>query len=292
MKKIFLLISCCLFTFLGFANTDFKSAGIQFTSFEESSVSGNLSVDLTINFYDSLDLSTLQDSFAVVLPQNWQVTAMPYLPQTNFVRGDNHQTAIDITYPTSNLPFYPQTISLQLYSKATAQSEPIKIAERELKVYFTPYNTVEIWDIVDFYDLKREWLINNNESKPRIYVDPNSIPESDIPSDFEPEEEWEEDFQTVFIEGLAYAIPMMAVHPDSIELIPEAQAGDGGIQLTGGGCGFLGGGRRYLGTISGNIQASIDNDLTGGMPNQPMKGLTVEIWEKIGEIMQVHLAKN
>jgi len=54
---------------------------------------------------------------------------------------------------TNSLPFYPQYIQMQVSTgNQDSASQALIWAGR---IYFTPYNTIEIWNLEDYYDLKR-----------------------------------------------------------------------------------------------------------------------------------------
>lgn len=79
--------------------------------------------------------------------------------------------------------------------------------------YYTPYNTIEIWDLAEYNSLPRRWLNpSDNPNAQRKPIQQSSIPLSDITdwSLYEPSDEnwndWRIDnFREVEVDGLAYA---------------------------------------------------------------------------------------
>ncbi len=47
-------------------------------------------------------------------------------------------------------------------------------------VYFTPWNTIEIWNESDFEDLQRVWFSQANNHDERIFIHKDSLPVSDL----------------------------------------------------------------------------------------------------------------
>ena len=114
----------------------------------------------------------------------------------------------------------------------------------------------------------------------RQYIHSDSIPSSDLPPGFVVQEDWHHRLRTVHVPGLAFAIPMLPEHPDSIySATPSAQK-------NGDGC-FLG--ARYQGNISGRIRSPffVDGSFPASSPLRPLSGLWVEIREFDGPFTQI-----
>jgi hypothetical protein len=146
--------------------------------------------------------------------------------------------------------------------------------------YFTPYGTLEIWSDEDYKSLDRNWLINTQNSPSRIVVSRDSIPDSNIPFDFEPSEPWHELYQCIRVEGLAYTIPMLATHPDTLAL----DTTDNVITDTTNrydNCSNQNR-RRYVGSIFGNVFDFFRITYPGrqsDFESFPLEGLRVEVWD-------------
>ena len=269
MKKTTLLLGALTGFLCLFGHND-QTLGIQLISSTEPTINGTLEVILTYTAKEDLKL---QSGLVSELPQGWRVSNWGSLSQTSLAKGEVVKRRIQLSYPISDLPFYPQSFSFS-YLTNSPSGELVEAAGR---VYFTPWNQVEIWSYFDFVHLDRNWLIPVGEDPERIFVDPGSIPVSNIPAGYVAEEPWQEEFQEVFVPGLAYSIPMLARHPDSI-------ANDtANIILSSSGYRYDGCGgtwRRYKGTFTGTVLASFGYDLGTDIDTLlPLGGLQVEVWE-------------
>jgi hypothetical protein len=234
---------------------------------ELDSANGSISIKFTYLFNDTI---TYSDSFAVQLPcASWQLISIGSLSGSSFLPGDSASRTIIVSYPLDSIPFYAHTITVCSYPIVQSKAVSTPLASGSAKVYFTPYNTVEVWNSSEFARLKRYWF-SDKGYKPRIFVNRDSIPQSNIPDDFIPTEEWQEDFQVAFVEGLGYAVPMMATHPDSLHdyVWNDSVRADG--------CGWSY--KRFQGTVSGNIFTTFQNP--GVTTNVGLAGVKVEIWEQ------------
>ena len=273
MRKHLLMLLALLVYGLAFGNSEKAPLKISVSSYEASSVTGELSI--TLNYEVQQDMELLS-GLEPQLPSGWSVTDWGEMESSSQSAGTTIQRTILISHPIDNLPFYPERISFA-YEDQTISKDPVAA---EGRVYFTPYNTVEVWSYYDFVHLKRNWYVNRVDNAQRIYVDPASIPSSNIPESYDPQEDWEEDFQSVKIEGLAYSIPMLPIHPDSlndtINVVIDDTAGRAD------GCGW--GWRRWQGMISGTIVSPFSNEDFGasGNTNRGLEGLRVELWEEDG----------
>ncbi len=146
-------------------------------------------------------------------------------------------------------------------------------------MYFTPYNTVEIWDIAAFQRLRRAWFFTADTSAHRQFVHRDSIPVSDIPTDYVAGEN--EEFRLVSVPGLAYAIPML--WPDSAQYYADSTAqatggGGGGAAPEADDCGW--GWKRFKGRID-HVRLFTMHRQDGSSPAVyvpiGMKGIEVEI---------------
>lgn len=150
------------------------------------------------------------------------------------------------------------------------------------KIYFTPYNSIEIWNLEDFYDLKRHWLQEESIAPQRIYIPKENIPQSNLgddPSIYERdsaswEHWWIDDFREIEVEGLAYTVLMKPIPYDSLEYyydIYDDEEEDGTPKAA----------KTFKGTVTGRITASIENDL-GNTVAIGLSGLRVMLRDKDG----------
>ncbi|GHV34414.1 hypothetical protein FACS1894178_1870 [Bacteroidia bacterium] len=241
MKKILLLaLSPFILLTITFAGNKLPYIA-NVTSNEHDSITSEFT--LQIKFY-SLDTLTVFD-IESQLPENWTMTNISTFPQT-FVSNDSTVFSINIQLPnTINLPYYPQSLKFYIHTDTdTTNSTPI-IA----KIYFTPYNTIEIWNIEDFYSLPREWLNEEDVAPVRSFIAKSAIPVSDIMdlSVYQKDStNWDDydfdNFREIDVPGLAYRVLMSP--PDSITRVMLDSIG-GGIEdttLTR---------KTYTGTVSG-----------------------------------------
>lgn len=165
-------------------------------------------------------------------PNNNSYTAPDTLEE-----GDSFTHSITLNYDQNNLPYYPADVVL-------AFNDSLK---RKAKLYFTPYNSLEVWDIGDYTTLNRTWIDPTSvETTPnRISVSQASIPVSDLPSSGEIADDVA--IYTVNVPGLAYSIPML--QPDTFNWDSGVIYQSGGSsKYKADGCGFWG--HRFNGRIS------------------------------------------
>jgi hypothetical protein len=126
-----------------------KSGGYVISE-ELDSITSDFSVHIKFYAYDTLSMNVIEGQ----IPSNWTLTNSNIFPQT-FLPNDSAIFTVNIQLPnTTNLPYYPQTLKFYLHTDITSTNTTPIIA----KIYFTPYNTIEIWNIEDFYSLPREWV--------------------------------------------------------------------------------------------------------------------------------------
>ena len=238
---------------------------LQFKSYESKTVGGFLKLTLNLKAKKDFDFS---DFKGMESENNFFKASCTGIPKGKLRKDDIYCTYITISYNISKLPYYPVKVTAKFLH--TEESGEKVDYWRSCYVYFTPYNTVEIWDEKDFYNIKREWLKGSLTTNDRKYVPRKSIPKSNIPANYVPKED--EEYDMTFIEGLAYAVPML--YPD----FPGYNTSDSsGRRATREGCGA--GRKRFKGQI-GNTRIFTWHIPDGGAaPVQIwLKGARVEIW--------------
>ena len=151
--------------------------------------------------------------------------------------GQSATASIQVNYNPARLPYYPVHVTAVLRTVLNGTSS---LVSHDSYVYFTPYGTAEVWDIVDYGRLRRSWLVGDEATAPARL----SIVRADVPvSNIGPEEEaGPQDYIGMrFVDGLAYAVPMRYSSPTNSE------NGKPQDPLARDGCGF--GSRRYRGRI-------------------------------------------
>ena len=65
---------------------------------------------------------------------------------------DSIVDSLQFYYDSEYLPFSYRTLKIEVINDSD-----VSVGKTKLMIYFTPYNTLEVWDYNDFLDLKREW---------------------------------------------------------------------------------------------------------------------------------------
>ncbi len=90
--------------------------------------------------------------------------------------GDTVRTTVAVQYDLNRLPFSLEKMEVKLVDPAGNL-----VGTAPAFVFFTPYNTVELWNRTDLDKLNRVWDVPNSGSVPaRQYVNPSTIPASDL----------------------------------------------------------------------------------------------------------------
>lgn len=189
------------------------------------------------------------------------------LSEVALSEGDSLVTVVQVNYDTTNLPFYPRNFEIvQSYQTLEGQQQQISVYGN---IYFTPYRTIEVLSAGDFSNSLRMWFHQYSKIDTiRRYIPRDSIPMSNLDDSDIIDTTWKENWTFQEVPGLAYRIPMKAMHPDSIAA--HSEQGDGGGEHVRG---------IYNGTISGRLVMNYENDL-GEMVIIPLAGLRVELDEK------------
>jgi hypothetical protein len=162
----------------------------------------------TTELFDTLRLYQLGGDF-------WELDSNATL-SGSYYPGDSAVFCVKISFDSSNLPYYPRVITfLQPGLSRFDDTFDLRIQGR---VYFTPWGQAEIWSNRDFFgSIDRVWSNPNYDpTATRIYVNPSTIPASDINAVDSVAEDWQDNYETIRVPGLAYMVKMKAKHPDSI----------------------------------------------------------------------------
>ncbi|OQA89012.1 MAG: hypothetical protein BWY27_00890 [Bacteroidetes bacterium ADurb.Bin234] len=251
-------------------------------STEHEQLVSYFTVDIVCYFIDTTSI----DSMLWKLPEGWSITLSNDSIMPVYIMNDSLVLSFTVSIPdTGNLPFYPQYVELKLLSnKQDSNFQVVTIAG---KVYFTPYNSIEIWSLEDFYNLKRYWLEEDTIDRQRIYIPRDSIPLSDLtdPSLYERDSAtwdhwWIDNFREIEVEGLAYTILMSPVPFDSLEYYYDIYDIDN-IDTS---APMQKSGNIFTGIISGRLTANIENDLKSyaSISEIGLAGLRVCLLDKDG----------
>ena len=163
--------------------------------------------------------------------------------------GDSLVAVVEINYDTTNLPFYPRNFEIsQNYQTLGGQQRQVSVYGN---IYFTPYRTVEVLSAGDFSNSLRMWFHQYSKIDTiRRYIARDSIPVSNLDATDVVDTTWKENWTFQEVPGLAYRIPLKAMHPDSIAA--HSEQGDGGGEHIR---------SIYNGTVSGRLVMNYVNDL-------------------------------
>lgn len=131
--------------------------------------------------------------------------------------GEIGYATLKIVYDTNGLPYYPKVMHFVAEGKDSLGNFTRK--ELEIVLYFTLWNTLEIWDKFDFEELPRRWDQPDSGAAepPRIFIDKSSLPHATaLPID-SIQSDYDYDMQyTERVENLPYSILMRAPNLDSL----------------------------------------------------------------------------
>lgn len=235
-------------------------------SFETASWQGPLLIDIEMIVGDSirLDDSLLHDSLGF----GWTCNGFN-LHDSTYTAGDTLTQTISIDFDTTALPY--SYVEVVLDQKFTHHGSD-ETATGRCYIYFTPWRSIEVWSQGDFGGLNRVWT-HTHASGSRAYQAQTTVPSSDIPANFEVVEEWQENFYDLFVEDLAYSVPMLAIHPDSLTAADSLSAYKKTASF------------RFNGQVRGQLSADFFQDGTNDQRFQVQRGLAgiqVELWNKGG----------
>lgn len=274
MKKLYLPLLLVLEVFL------IKAQSIDLTysrilSYEKPTVTGSL--DFTMRVVAMEDFTYLSIPTAN-LPTGWQVISVTSSKSSaTIIKGDS----VDFLFTISHSPilsFFPKSIEAKLSVQASSGAqtltrliviEPTNVYTlAKGKVYFTPYNSAEVWGEGDFSQLRRTWIEPGGDlDTTRVFIAKSDIPVTDIMPTDSITEDWQDDLQLRFVQGLAYLVQMRGVDPAIIEsqniddgydsaytgsdppIDPTPQAAMSVLS------------RNFSGTISGRLFSTFANDL-------------------------------
>jgi hypothetical protein len=287
--KILLLMLVNFCSTMSFANTD-HLARAEVVSTEINTINGTMNGILKLYAHDTLEIKT---ALTFKLPAVW-TASYTLANYVYLVAGDSLAIPFTIQYPASRLSFFPEEFTVEVpvfayqasgqASRLVAPLNPDEVIRAVGKVYFTPYNTVELFNIRDFQELNRSWLSqSSNISTTRVFIPRASIPVSNLNLAVDTlggKDQEDLLIKEIKINGLPYTIPMKV---DPANVIPDYDDGpdstyDGG----GGGIEFQSlrlFGRFFSGTVTGRLVSTITNDV-GRRVDIPLSGVFVKLKER------------
>lgn len=270
MKQIVLTFIFICWTAIIFAS-DYKFVSSRVNSSEYSSLTGTFtfSVDFEIK-----KTTTFSRNLEFELPTGWTASSSQNVAENTYNQGQTFTINITVNYPVNNIPYYSQRIRILQFINEELSNETIGEVKEicSAMIYFTPYNTVEIWNPQEYHDLPRRWhLPAENNDTTRISFAKSFIPVSDLDTAYI--NNWylqkilwddEIEFKYVSVPGLGYDVIMMQTDTSGM--------GDG--------IDSLGNGQKktFTGTVTGRLTAWVKNDI-GQLWQIPVAGIKVRLRE-------------
>lgn len=265
--RICLVISCILSSLTLYA-CEQSLIRATIISTEYFTPSSSIDVAVMLRFEGNVSLNVPPD---LQMAGEWSISC------TNFTEGvyaaeDSLLLHYAVDYNGDVFPFYPQNI--RFFAAYTDSLQIQSIAETQGHYYFTPYNSLEIYDDIDFYQQPRVWIERqSNQDTSRIYIARDDIPAMNLwACDTMANGEIAEEIQYRRVKGLAYLIPSHPISEDSMAYyslnIGDATDSAGRLQMA-----------VYTGTISGRIISTVRNDLNDQV-EIPISGQIVRLLEQ------------
>jgi len=277
MKKIIFLLLIIVFN-IGLKASEYSNYSLKIKSREHHNINGSFFFFVKITFTDSVKF---KQNLQLVLPASWSYSTNKNISKKNYTKNDTLNIKITVNYPINQIPFYATNFQI-ISSYYSAINDSILEKSIKGKIYFTPYNTVEIWNSTDFYDLPRKWLeldTNSTTQPQRISINKNKIPRSDL---INKPENWLEDNKDLFygecreieVNGLGYKVLMTPIPIDSLSFYEQIGDGSDSSDVSG-----LKLGKVFSGSVTARFTANIINDL-GQEKVIPLVGIKVKLLER------------
>jgi hypothetical protein len=213
--------------------------------------------------------------------------------------GERYTGRFEVTYAAERRPFSYRRLWLGL----RAPGIPRPVVFEPVYVYFTPFDTVEVWSVEDFERLKRVWNSPGDRTGRRRALRKEQIPASDV-TEVELARRGAR-VRLVSLPGLGYSVPrripsgFAAGGPGFVRAGRTYQAfqagGDPGAgakfqagaaaqldaRAGAGGGGGGGNSNQFEGTVSGRIFATVDDDFgNSNSISLDIVGIKVELMRK------------
>jgi hypothetical protein len=186
MKKIifFFFILSCLNSFSqnSCSHSETPKYDVIIPSFEKDSIDGVVAIDIVLISNDTFFSS---GKFKIIIAGINSDSILVNSDSTYLIAGistlypnDTLRLSMNCSYVTSNLPFLPLDFVIKVI-ELDSNEEDIFNENVPCKLFFTPYNSLEVWNIFDFHNSKRIWLPTTGTNS-RVYIPKSEIPLSDI----------------------------------------------------------------------------------------------------------------
>ena len=154
----------------------------------------------------------LVDMPKINVPKGWKSYVMAFPQGRSCIKSTPTRFKVFVLYPANKRPFYPQQLSVSFSVQSLLDTARRSTLVAGGRVYFTPYNSVEIFSDQDFENSNRVWI--NEQSGvavKRIYMPKNAIPVSNLnlATDTLGGRDMDDlEIKLVYMPGLAYCVPM------------------------------------------------------------------------------------
>lgn len=286
MKTLIFLAFALLICFNAFAQHSDKSlCRTRIISKEQMTITGSITLEIEVLAYDTCTLDSIRimndvSFFSVSYNNNTtssQGISSPSFSATYLLPGETATCVITVMHSTQNLPYYPEAFGLLISSH---KDDEISKNMALCKVYFTPYNSVEVWDKKDFSRLPRVWAARVNPAPQRVFISRNTIPVSTKPAVDIISYDWQKYYQVARVPGLPYLIQMAAVHPDTIKYYKNKDSIEVWQGLHGGQLGKSLFGNTFSGSITGRLRANYVPDEQNNAIDIGLEGVLVAAYDE------------
>ncbi|MBL7811854.1 MAG: hypothetical protein JNL57_06485 [Bacteroidetes bacterium] len=174
----------------------------------------------------------------------------PYF-NTTLITGDSISDTAELFFNKDRMPFYFQYLELNMRSLNDTAQRIFQSAE--VMVYFTPYDTIEVYNSTDFDRLHRIWNTDDSQMVAlRIPANKNELPVSNLS-----EEDFANDSLVISYyshPALSYVVPKQYAQ-DTFDLQQESEEG---VSRRADACGNNK--RRWKGTFTGSLNSRVELD--------------------------------
>lgn len=185
--------------------------------------------------------------------------------------GDSLADSLEINYSNSRIPFYYQMLEMNCIMLSDSTKKQWLL--NHIYLYFTPYGTINIWNIDDFEKLIRVWNFDDYQQiNKRVLANQSDLPVTNLTL----EEFINDSISKSYIShpALSYLVPIKKV----IDTFDADEPLPGVPSMRADGCKHNH--QRWTGVISGNLRALVEHDFEPDGVVINLRGISVEVWEK------------
>ncbi len=198
---------------------NYSNIALGFTSTEITSLTGSFTLQFKVFTSDTAYLDSLSFTH---LPNGFNASNSASYNKTVLYVGDSALVTTSVNYPVNNLPYYPDQIDVTVHSHSAQGARNTKATQ--VVVFFTPYNTIELWNKYDYLNLPRQWNQPTTGVAPtRVYISKDSLPVSTrLPNTDTTKTVYEiENEYVVQLPNMPYGIVMKARTPAQLQALMD-----------------------------------------------------------------------